>query len=124
MSRPADTLQQPHHVARRMHQHDQIDRADVHAEFQTRAADDRPQFAALETLLHVAAPVRRQRRVMHRDECVPVRHRRRSAHARRSVRPRALVKMSVARLARSSGSSSATSSRTNVTVAFQRAQRQ
>lgn len=59
--RPADALQQPHHAARRMHQHHQVHRADIDAEFEAGAADHHPQLTALEPPLDFAAPIGRDR---------------------------------------------------------------
>ena len=48
---------QPHHVAGRMHQHGQIDAADIDAQFQARARHHCPQLARLERPFDLAAPV-------------------------------------------------------------------
>jgi hypothetical protein len=55
MSGAANALQQANHVARRMHQNSQINRANVDAQLKARAANDRAQSAVFEPFLNLPA---------------------------------------------------------------------
>src|SRR5262245_58418828 len=72
MSRPADALKQTDDISRRMNENDKIDAADVDAQLQARARDDRAKSATLETALDPPAALGRERGVMHRDLIVPL----------------------------------------------------
>ena len=67
MFRAADALEKGGDGTRGAQLANQIDRADINAQFQRRGGDERLQFAALEPILRVEAQFRREAAVMRSD---------------------------------------------------------